>query len=68
MKNRLLSVEKSSRDEAIKISPKQILKIYNLVIIIYLTLTYSILLYELVNVALSVEHRCADLEERDTSA
>ena len=32
------------------------------------TLTYSILLYKLVNVALAVEHRCAELEERDASA
>lgn len=35
---------------------------------ILLTLTYSVFLNEPVNVALSVEHRCADLEERDTSA
>lgn len=33
-----------------------------------ITLTYSIFLNELINVALAVEHRCADLEERDTSA
>ena len=35
---------------------------------ILLTLTYSIFLNGSVNVALAVEHRCADLEERDTSA
>ena len=35
---------------------------------ILLTLTYSICFNEPVNVALAVEHRCADLEERDTSA
>ena len=35
---------------------------------ILLTLTYSICFNELVNVALAVEYRCADLEERDTSA
>ena len=35
---------------------------------VLLTLTYSIFLNELINVALAVEHRCADLEERDTSA
>nr|DAT35639.1 MAG TPA: hypothetical protein [Caudoviricetes sp.] len=35
---------------------------------VLLTLTYSIFLDEPVNVALAVEHRCADLEERDTSA
>ena len=35
---------------------------------ILLTLTYSVFLNEPVNVALAVEHRCADLEERDTSA
>lgn len=35
---------------------------------VLLTLTYSVFLNEPVNVALTVEHRCADLEERDTSA
>ena len=35
---------------------------------ILLTLTYSVFLDKPVNVALAVEHRCADLEERDTSA
>ena len=35
---------------------------------VLLTLTYSIFLNEPVNVALAVEHRSADLEERDTSA
>lgn len=35
---------------------------------VLLTLTYSVFLNEPVNVALAVEHRCADLEERDTSA
>lgn len=35
---------------------------------VLLTLTYSICFNEPVNVALAVEHRCADLEERDTSA
>ena len=45
------------------ISPKQkILKYENL------TLTYSVFLDKPVNVALAVEHRSADLEERDTSA
>lgn len=54
---------KPSRDEAIRISPKQkILKYENL------TLTYSVFLDELINVALAVEHRSANLEERDTSA
>lgn len=35
---------------------------------VLLTLTYSVFLDKPVNVALAVEHRCADLEERDTSA
>lgn len=35
---------------------------------ILLTLTYSVFLDKPVNVALAVEYRCADLEERDTSA
>ena len=35
---------------------------------VLLTLTYSVFLNEPVNVALAVEYRCADLEERDTSA
>lgn len=45
------------------ISPKQKILIYE-----NLTLTYSVFLDKPVNVALAVEHRCADLEERDTSA
>ena len=35
---------------------------------VLLTLTYSVFLNEPVNVALAVEYRSADLEERDTSA
>lgn len=35
---------------------------------VLLTLTYSVFLDKPVNVALAVEHRSADLEERDTSA
>lgn len=61
-----MSVENRHRDEAIKISPKQ--KFFKTIMNVLLTLTYSVFLNEPVNVALAVEHRCADLEERDTSA
>ena len=44
-------------------------KVFETIIMkILLTLTYSVFLDEPVNVALAVEYRCADLEERDTSA
>lgn len=36
--------------------------------VLFPTLTYSVCFNELVDVALAVEHRSADLEERDTSA
>lgn len=36
--------------------------------VLFPTLTYSVCFNEPVNVALAVEHRSADLEERDTSA
>lgn len=61
-----MSVEKPSRDEAIKISPKQ--KFLKTIMNVLLTLTYSVFLDKPVNVALAVEHRCADLEERDPPA
>lgn len=63
---KLSKCRKPSRDEAIKISPKQksLKSLWNE----FLTLTYSIVLNELINVALAVEYRCADLEERDASA
>lgn len=43
-------------------------KVFKNIMNVLLTLTYSICFNELVNVALAVEHRSADLEERDTSA
>ena len=63
----LLSVENRHRDEAIKnIAETKVFK--TIIMNVLLTLTYSIVLDELINVALAVEHRSADLEERDTSA
>lgn len=43
-------------------------KVFKNIMNVLLTLTYSIFLDELIDVAFAVEHRCADLEERDTSA
>ena len=43
-------------------------KVFKNIMNVLLTLTYSVFLDKPVNVALAVEHRCADLEERDTSA
>ena len=43
-------------------------KNFKTVMNVLLTLTYSVFLDKPVNVALAVEHRSADLEERDTSA
>lgn len=55
----LVNVENRHHDET---------KVFKNIMNVLLTLTYSVFLDELVNVALAVEHRCADLEERDTSA